>query len=63
MTQISRPFQIVLVAFALFVAVWFVALRAHSSSSSSTALAAAPAAERARHPVASPAPVVRTSKA
>jgi len=34
MTQISRPFQIVLAAFALFVAVWFVALRAHNSSTS-----------------------------
>jgi hypothetical protein len=32
MTQISRPFQIVLAAFALFVVVWFVALRAHNSS-------------------------------
>lgn len=33
MTHISRPFQIALVAMALFVAVWFVALRGHSTSS------------------------------
>ena len=32
MTHISRPFQIFLVAFVLFVAVWFVALRDHTSS-------------------------------
>ena len=31
MTQISRPFQIALVAMVLFAAVWFVALRGHSS--------------------------------
>lgn len=36
MTQISRPFQIALAALALIVAVWFVALRGHSSSSSAT---------------------------
>jgi hypothetical protein len=33
MTQISRPFQIALLALGLFVAVWFVALRGHSASS------------------------------
>jgi hypothetical protein len=32
MTHISRPLQIVLVAFVLFVALWFVVLRGHSSS-------------------------------
>jgi hypothetical protein len=32
MTQISRPFQIALAVLVLFVAVWFVALRGHSSS-------------------------------
>ena len=55
MTHISRPFQIALVAMALFVAVWFLALRGHStgsegagSSASSSAGRAAPAAKR--HP-------------
>ncbi len=56
MTQISRPFQIVLVAFALFVAVWFLALRAHnagtsggagSSASGSSAPASRPASAAA----------------
>ncbi len=47
MTQLSRPFQIVLVAFALFVAVWFLALRAHNTSTtggsgSSASVASAP---------------------
>jgi len=32
MTQISRPFQIALAVLVLFAAVWFVALRGHSSS-------------------------------
>jgi hypothetical protein len=36
MAQISRPFQIVLVVFGLFVAVWAVALRGHSTSSNAT---------------------------
>ncbi len=56
MTQISRPFQIVLVAFALFVAVWFVALQGHSSSSSSTPVASTPAPAPASTPSANPAP-------
>jgi hypothetical protein len=43
MAQVSRPFQIVLVVFALFVAVWFVALRGHSSGSGSPS-AASPSA-------------------
>jgi hypothetical protein len=46
MTQLSRPFQIALLAMGLFVAVWFVALRGHSPSaggSSSPAPASAPA--------------------
>ena len=34
MAQISRPFQIALAAMGVLVAVWFVALRGHSSSSS-----------------------------
>jgi hypothetical protein len=37
MTKISRPFQIALVAVALLAAVYFVALRKHSSSSESSA--------------------------
>jgi hypothetical protein len=41
MTQISRPFQIALVAVVLLAAVWFVALRGHSSSSGSSAPAPA----------------------
>ncbi|HTR89024.1 MAG TPA: hypothetical protein VMG62_02820 [Solirubrobacteraceae bacterium] len=32
MTQLSRPFQILLIVSALFAAVWFVALRNHSSA-------------------------------
>jgi hypothetical protein len=32
MTQLSRPFQIVLVTFGLFVLVWFVALHGHNQS-------------------------------
>ncbi len=43
MTQLSRPFQIALVAVAFFVLVWFVALRGHNSSTSSGASASAPA--------------------
>ena len=34
MSQISRPFQIALLAMGLFVAVWFVALRGHSTATS-----------------------------
>jgi hypothetical protein len=36
MTQISRPFQIALAVLVLFVAVWFLALRGHSSGASSS---------------------------
>jgi hypothetical protein len=44
MAHLSRPFQIALVAFGLLVAVWFFALRGHSSTSSpgSAATVAAP---------------------
>jgi hypothetical protein len=45
MTHISRPFQIALVGLGLFVAVWFVALRGHSASTTgagSSPSAAAP---------------------
>jgi hypothetical protein len=50
MTQISRPFQIGLLAVALFAVVWFLALRGHSSpgtgsgSSAPAAASSAPAA-------------------
>jgi hypothetical protein len=58
MTQISRPFQVVLAAFAVFVAIWFVALRAHNAStgagSGSSASVAQPAKPAAK-PVAKPA--------
>jgi hypothetical protein len=54
MMQLSRPFQIVLVAFCLFAAVWFFALRGQSSSTSgggspasSPPSAASPAAQPA----------------
>jgi hypothetical protein len=40
MTQISRPFQIALVAMGLFVAIWFVALRGHSSDAGSSSSSA-----------------------
>jgi hypothetical protein len=48
MTQLSRPFQIALVALALFVLVWFAALHRHTSSAgqgsgSSPAASSAPA--------------------
>jgi len=43
MTQISRPFQIALAALVLFVAVWFVALRGHSSGGESSSSSSAPA--------------------
>ena len=51
MMQLSRPFQIVLVTFCLFAAVWFFALRGHSASTSgggsSPPSAASPAAQPA----------------
>jgi hypothetical protein len=53
MTQLSRPFQIALVAMGLFAAVWFLALRGHSSSTSSSGSPAS----------ASPAPAAGKSAA
>jgi hypothetical protein len=53
MTQISRPFQIGLLAVALFAVVWFLALRGHSSSGTGAG-ASAPAA-------ASTAPAAQSS--
>jgi hypothetical protein len=51
MDQISRPFQIALVAVCLFAGVWFFALRGHSTSASTSAsapatTASAPAASK-----------------
>jgi len=42
MTQLSRPYQIALLALGLLAAVWFVALRGHSTSSESTPAASSP---------------------
>lgn len=61
MTQISRPFQIALAVLVLFVAVWFVALRGHSSGgesssspspspSASTAATSSPSSQSAASP-------------
>jgi hypothetical protein len=47
MSQISRPFQIVLLAAGVLMAVWFVALRGHSPSSNSASSGGAPAAAAA----------------
>jgi hypothetical protein len=64
MMQLSRPFQIVLVTFCLFAAVWFFALRSHSASTSgggsSPPSAASPAAQQATPstPYHGPAPGV-----
>jgi hypothetical protein len=44
MTQISRPFQIALVAVGVLMAVWFVALRGHSASAPSASSAGSAAA-------------------
>jgi hypothetical protein len=56
MTQISRPFQIALAVLVLFVAVWFVALRGHSSSGESSGSAASSSA-----PAATPQPAAGSS--
>lgn len=54
MTQISRPFQIALAAIVLLAAVWFVALRGHSSggegAGSSASSASSPPAAPAKAP-------------
>ncbi len=42
MTQISRPFQIALLAMGLFAAVWFFVLQGHSNSTSGSGSSAAP---------------------
>jgi hypothetical protein len=66
MTQISRPFQIVLAVFALFVAVWFVALRAHNSntgggSGSSASGSSAPVTQTASAPAKAKVKAIATS--
>lgn len=64
MTQISRPFQIALVALGLFVAVWFVALRGHSPSStggSGSSAPATPSAAAQAKAAAAPTPVYHGS--
>lgn len=64
MTQISRPFQIVLVAFALFVAVWFVALRAHNSSTSGgSGSSASGSSAPVSHPASGASAKVKTTTA
>jgi hypothetical protein len=47
MTQLSRPFQIALVALALFVLVWFAALRGRTPNNSSGGSGSSPAAASA----------------
>jgi hypothetical protein len=47
MTHISRPLQIVLAAFVLFVAVWFVVLRGHSSGGEGSGSSASPSTQQA----------------
>jgi hypothetical protein len=63
MAQVSRPFQVLLVVFALFVAVWFVALRGHSrgsgaSSSAPSSVASAPKPKTPSSVYTGPAPGV-----
>jgi type IV secretory pathway VirB10-like protein len=53
MTQLSRPYQIALVAMALFVAVWFLALRGHTATSEPAPSAPAPTAPVAQQPPSS----------
>jgi hypothetical protein len=68
MAQLSRPFQIALLAFGLLVAVWFVALRGHSSSTSgsgsapaASAPASTPSASAQAEKAAAPSPVDKGS--
>jgi len=62
MAQISRPFQIALVALALVIAVWFVALRGHSSSSTGGSGApATPSPAAQAKAAAAPTPVYHGS--
>jgi hypothetical protein len=54
MTQISRPFQIALVAVGVLMAVWFLALRGHSSTSPSASSAGSAAAATSTSAARSP---------
>jgi hypothetical protein len=65
MAQLSRPFQVALAAIVLLAAVWFVALRGHSSTSgtsssapASEATVPAPKAAKPSTPYHGPAPGV-----
>jgi hypothetical protein len=53
MTHVSRPFQLVLVVFGLFAAVWLLALRGHNSSTGSASSSSAPAQPAKSHDHAS----------
>ncbi len=57
MTKLSRPFQLALVAAGLLVAVWFVALRGHSSGGASTTPVLAPKAPATATSAGAPSPV------
>jgi hypothetical protein len=58
MAQLSRPFQIALLAVALLAAVWFIALRGNSTTSSSSSIPApAPSASSQAGKAAAPTPV------
>jgi hypothetical protein len=65
MTQLSRPFQIALLALAMFALVWFVALRGHSGGSSprspASAVTPTPAAASGAQKAATPTPVYHGS--
>jgi hypothetical protein len=62
MTQLSRPYQIALVALGLLAAVWFFALRGNSASTgSSGSSASAPAASSPPAKPAAPSPVYHGS--
>jgi hypothetical protein len=56
MTRLSRPFRVVLIVFGVFVAVWFVALRGHSSETGNTASTQVPSASAHPPPSAAGAP-------
>lgn len=65
MTQVSRPFQVVLAVFAVFVVVWFAALRNHSlstdSGSGSSPSVAQPAKSAKPHPAHARTAAVHTT--
>jgi hypothetical protein len=61
MTQLSRPFQIALVAMGLLAAVWFLALRGHSSSTSGSGSPASASSASAAGKSAASSPVYHGS--